>query len=112
MNIFIKSQESVQAQIRRGSILGLSSSPKFSPVHLRLTEGDIIILYSDGLVENQSTENPPLNPKRLTKLIEASPDLRTLKSGILEFAEKSFSGSHHQDDATVLMIQLLDKTAS
>ncbi len=112
VNIFIKSHESVHAQIRRGSILGLSSSPKFSPVHLHLKDGDIIILYSDGLVENQNTENPPLNPKRLTKLIEASPDLQTLKSGILELAEKNFSNSHHQDDATVLMIQLLDKTAS
>lgn len=112
VNIFVKSPERVHAHLRRGSVLGFSSTPKFNPVPIRLSEGDIIILYSDGLTENNNRQDHLLNPKRLTHLIEVCPDLPTLKAGLLHYTDSKAWQSGQRDDSTVLMLKLGGKKSA
>ncbi|HYX34695.1 MAG TPA: PP2C family protein-serine/threonine phosphatase [Oligoflexus sp.] len=105
VNIFVKSGPTVQAHLRRGSVLGFTTQPSFQTIHVPLQADDMIILYSDGLVENGSRSSHSLNPKSLERLIAAGKGLHGLKKDILQYTDHPDWQGKQQDDSTVLMLK-------
>ncbi|WP_141734054.1 7TM diverse intracellular signaling domain-containing protein [Oligoflexus tunisiensis] len=109
VNVFVKSADVVHVYLRRGSILGFNRMPIFQPIHVPLSPGDIIILYSDGLVENQSEKAQALTPRTLTHLIRKSANIEDLKTDLARYMDQSGSQGQPHDDATVLMLRILSR---
>jgi serine phosphatase RsbU (regulator of sigma subunit) len=109
VNIFVKTANSVHPYLRRGSVLGFSREPQFHPLHLHLCPDDILILYSDGLVENQSRRIQKLTPRRLIQIIEKSSGINELKSALTSYTDHPSWQNHLHDDATVLMLRIKAK---
>jgi serine phosphatase RsbU (regulator of sigma subunit) len=104
VNIFVKSADTVQPYLRRGSALGFSRDPQFHPLHLRLSPDDILILYSDGLVENRSHKIQNLSLRRLTRIIQNAGDMNQLKSALTAYTDHTGWQNSQHDDSTVLML--------
>lgn len=51
-NIFVKQDNKVSAVLRGGSLMGFGPSAKFTALPLQLAPEDMLLLFTDGLVEN------------------------------------------------------------
>jgi serine phosphatase RsbU (regulator of sigma subunit) len=103
--IFIKTPAKVRATLRRGSPLGVSKRPRFGIQSINLSEACSLILYSDGLIENQ------LAPDRWLTLNELVTTIKDCNSDqqFLASLREQFMASQNQawdDDCTVLTVHL------
>lgn len=96
----------------QGGILGLSTSRKFSESMADLTQGDILILHTDGLVEATSVEGEAFGEQRLIDCAQAhiaeEPDaivdalIERLDAFAAPAAEES---ALHDDDVNVIVVK-------
>ncbi len=90
-----------------GSI-GIENSLSIQPKTCLLEKGDLLLLYSDGVVEMQNAHGEYYGAKRLQYLLENTGDIHPQK--IVEIIEKDFAvfsgGDKPQDDITLLALQI------
>jgi hypothetical protein len=82
--------------------LGVLDEEKFDPFSqgFSIAEGDLIYLYSDGLIESTDDHKQPFGEERLRALLASGPEHRF--EGVLA-ALKAYSGEHSQDDDIALI---------
>jgi sigma-B regulation protein RsbU (phosphoserine phosphatase) len=70
--------------------------------------GDIIVMYTDGLVETVNESGVPYTAGKLTQLIAENSNLSGKEiANLVKSDIKKFSGSAHQhDDQTLLVIKI------
>jgi sigma-B regulation protein RsbU (phosphoserine phosphatase) len=90
-----------------GTILGAFEQWDGTQGEVRLAPGDLLVIYSDGLVEAGNLENKQFGSEGLLRSVlknhEAS--LPTLLDSILAGAQE-FGDSSHQDDLTVILARI------
>jgi len=100
-----------------GIWIGKTSSPMFENSlrvqKIQLEPGDVVVFYSDGLVEARNTHGQEFGQARLKKLLGG---MQTRKSsGVVDrcFKEvRKFSGGHAQlDDITIVAIRFMSRGA-
>ena len=85
--------------------------PKIADLTLPFNEGDILILYTDGLTETENNRNEEFGSNRLKDIIQqnkfnnAKVIMKSVMSNIKSFAD----GQKPQDDQTILIIKHLKK---
>ncbi|KAF0153339.1 MAG: stage II sporulation E family protein [Ignavibacteria bacterium] len=98
-----------------GPLLGPAPNAKFETDHVNFRNGDIMIIYSDGVVEAANDKFDLYSEERLSKVILENVN-RTPKEIcllILEDVQKfSTSESQYQDDKTIVVIKRNDKNES
>ncbi|MEJ5166705.1 MAG: SpoIIE family protein phosphatase [Thermoanaerobaculia bacterium] len=100
---FFISKDKVQ-ELRLNSFpIGIFSGPGFDMLSIPYEEGDILFLYTDGLLE---IEEGDLDLKDLKKLIEKSLPAESISPLILQEVEKLLKGRQPIDDLTILEIHL------
>lgn len=90
--------------------LGLFCQPESSPVPhtliLRLSKGDILLLYSDGVSETTNAEGDEFGVERLqTALAISTADPQTTINTILTDVQKFSSAAASADDRTLLVMK-------
>jgi len=91
---------------RGGPPLGLFDEITYESGEIRLEEGDLIALFSDGLTEARSEQDEEFGVKRLEKLIDLyqSQDLAELEERIVS-AIASWSQGNLEDDMTLVLVR-------
>lgn len=96
----------------RGGILGLSSSRQFSESMADLTQGDILLLYTDGLVEGSSEDGEEFGEQRLINCIQSNRDqepetiVEALVERLDEFDAPALEESAlHEDDVNIIVVK-------
>jgi sigma-B regulation protein RsbU (phosphoserine phosphatase) len=86
-----------------GPILGVFSDAKFDEDTLLLNEGDMVIMFSDGITEAQDHQEELFGEGRLIARMEAHRDQPSgaIVKGILEAAQEFSVGKQQGDDMTV-----------
>lgn len=95
----------------KGLGLGMIDKAKYTSLQFSVNKGDILFLYSDGLVE---TRDKNLNVRDLgffeqiikRKLVESTKDPKELLSAILDEVDKSDYSDRFEDDATLVVIKV------
>jgi len=109
----LKSDEGLRSMRSAGSKLPLGSSPEtaYEERKLCLKPGDLVILFTDGILEAQNRSKEFYGEKRLHKLIEALNVSRMTASEILNRILRNvdkFTGHATQnDDMTLVVIKVL-----
>ncbi|HEY2843439.1 MAG TPA: PP2C family protein-serine/threonine phosphatase [Bryobacteraceae bacterium] len=90
-----------------GPVLGLLPHARFEQGREKLEPGDVVVLYSDGIVEAANARGEEFGEYRLIAAVEsnmsAGPD--AIRDRILE-SVRAFTGSDHlDDDRTLLAMQ-------
>lgn len=97
----------------KGPIIGAFENDEidFGTNSLKLIEGDKIILYTDGIIEQRNKKGLFYKEKKLIEFIERNHNLKpeNLINGIIEDVEKYSNGFPVQDDRAVLCIEFVSK---
>ena len=87
-------------------VLGRRRRVSFAEEQVKLSVGDKLILYTDGVTEAQSPDDAFFGDEKLLALIRSASDMdqseliRTIRSAVDEFE----NGKEHHDDATILTL--------
>ncbi len=88
-----------------GSILGLEEETSFEEGALCLAPGDVLITYTDGLLEAGAPHRKQFGTKALLRAVEGAPKGTPLKLAehIMRAVDKHVSPSETNDDVTILV---------
>jgi phosphoserine phosphatase RsbU/P len=95
------------ALVSRGTLLG-SKQPYLTASSARLEPDDVLIFYSDSLVDSRSPEREPFGERRLQRLLRT----RVRPAGergarlIMDEANAHYQGEPIVDDITLLVVRL------
>lgn len=90
-----------------GPAIGLTHDPEYTSKTLRLGSGDLILLYTDGLIEARNPNGEEFGEHRLASYIEVhiNESAEDLLAGLRK-AAASFAGGF-QDDVTMLVLSVV-----
>jgi phosphoserine phosphatase RsbU/P len=87
--------------------LGMFDVAAYESRPLRLDQGDILVVYSDGLTDAQNQQEEMFGEEALLKVIRdtAAQGSRLLKETLLQAIENFTQGTPQTDDITLLVIE-------
>ncbi len=90
-----------------GGILGIIPEQKFSVENINMNFGDILLLFTDGILEAQDASGNLFGYQRLADILKmySSDDAKTLAYRILEEVQKFSIDAVYSDDSTVVVIK-------
>jgi phosphoserine phosphatase RsbU/P len=90
-----------------GLILGAFDFATYQSYPLNLNQGDILVVYSDGVTDAQDPKGEMFGEERLIQLIkkEAPSGGEALEKGILQSIEEFTRGMAQTDDITFLLVE-------
>lgn len=93
---------------RGGTVLGLFSDAEYESDELRLEAGDILIAYTDGLVESRNRRGEEFGEERLGKLLlqHAHLDAARLEEQILRVIQQWTTDAEQEDDLTLVIFKV------
>ena len=111
--VFIASQGKVRTLLRPGTPLGSKEDPKFGAQEFELAYDECLVLYTDGLTENEGPEGDTLNLRRTLKKHGRIQDPLALRDSLLEAGRAVWQGAEGQDDCVIMTLSRdADKAAS
>jgi sigma-B regulation protein RsbU (phosphoserine phosphatase) len=92
-----------------GGVLGVFPSQTFCVGTVRLACGDRVVLYTDGVTETRDRADEEFGEDRLLRVLH---EHRAAAASVLQLkilgAASEFSGGHWHDDATLLVLAVLE----
>ncbi len=104
--VLLRKNGTVELLKEGGVPLGLFEAPRYFEGHVALEEGDLLALYTDGVIETAGADDDFYGVERLITQLE---DTRTASateicSGIMQ-AVRRHGGSARQDDRTLVVLK-------
>ncbi len=105
--ILRRADGSIQSLSSTRPVLGLMLETGFPSERLRLSAGDRLLLYTDGVTEAANDAGEEFGPDRLAALLEHLPD-RSLPDECAHIMGRvrDYSGGNFGDDATLLLVSV------
>lgn len=90
-----------------GMPLGLKADAQFYDIEGKLSSGDRLIFYTDGIIEGVNTEEEQYGSERLFKSVQSRADIsiEELQAGILADATQFFGDRSFDDDITFIIFE-------
>jgi len=90
-----------------GGILGIVPNQKYNVENIRLKQGDILVITTDGITEAQNEANEFFGHERLLDIIKDNKDLSAKEIALLimEGVQIFSNNSSYNDDKTVIVIK-------
>lgn len=94
---------------RGGSVLGPIPAARYETARVRFAPGDLLVMYTDGVVERDGPDLEPFGLERLRDLVArtAGTDCRRTVDAILSAASEHGRGTPLRDDMTVVAVRRL-----
>ena len=91
-----------------GAAVGLMEYFNVKPASVQLMDGDIVILYTDGIVEAMNEQEEMFGFERLQDLVQSSqaPDAESLLKQILDTVNEFAGQAEQHDDLTAIVINV------
>lgn len=105
--ILVRPDGTLQDLNRGGPALGVFDTAVYEESIVTLLPGDLLLLYTDGVIEAASEDGREYGTKRLEQMLRSSIDLsaRKLIRAIMD-ATRSFAGTDsYEDDFTVVVVK-------
>ena len=90
-----------------GSLLGVLSEPQFSSATVRLSPGDCMVLFTDGVMEARDGQGRMLETEGVLEIVAGCTGSAADTARAVEEATLAYSGGQLQDDVAVLVIHAL-----
>ena len=104
--VLVRSNGQVELLEEGGVPLGLFKAPRYSEGHATLEPGDVLALYTDGVVEPMNAAGEGFGRERLTQLLRHAGDASATEicSGVMQEV-RHFGVGASQDDRTLVVIK-------
>ena len=100
--------ETIEAE---GFPLGLFPKSEYEEIALETCPGDLLVFFSDGIVDAANAEGEMFGPERLVRVLQEHPDLcetaQCAVNAILKAVETFQDGVAHFDDETLVVLRVL-----
>jgi len=92
-----------------GLIFGVRESVTFEQKSVKLEVGDLLLLYTDGIIEAEDNRGEFFGLERLTKLIQETADstIQQIIDSILEQVRIFTGVRHFKDDITLVVMKVM-----
>ncbi|MFC1500173.1 PP2C family protein-serine/threonine phosphatase [Candidatus Zixiibacteriota bacterium] len=92
-----------------GIVLGFMNDATYEEERVALESGDVIVLYTDGIIEATSPDEEMFGEERLAEICATMirRSAREVLDGILKAVMSHCSGSEQQDDISLLIVRIL-----
>jgi serine phosphatase RsbU (regulator of sigma subunit) len=92
-----------------GPPLGIRSDSRYRAVTLGLAPDDLVLVYSDGLIDCRNQADEPFGAERLAELLREMQDEppSDVADAVLERVDHHRGGRPHDDDVTLLLLKRL-----
>ncbi|MBF0442691.1 MAG: SpoIIE family protein phosphatase, partial [Oligoflexales bacterium] len=101
----IKGKESARLLQASGDPLGIDSTEQFECCEFKFSEGDILFLYTDGLIENRGGNGKRIRLNSIKKIICEHDEPEAIKSDILGAVKIAWGQEPCEDDYTFMVIK-------
>ncbi|MBF0442668.1 MAG: SpoIIE family protein phosphatase [Oligoflexales bacterium] len=91
--------------LAQGNPIGTKAAQEFECSEFQFFSGDILFLYTDGLVENRGLNGKKLTLTKLRQILARSHDVDEIKKEILDILPKLWCDDAIEDDYSFLVIQ-------
>lgn len=100
-------KRSVEKLETGGPVLGILPGVRYSQGEVDFEPGDLLILFSDGLVEATNQSGEEFGEERLLQVLEESKgeSVDSMRERILEAVKEFSAGKNYQDDLTLLLVK-------
>lgn len=90
-----------------GGLLGLVQQQRFQIENINMRHGDVLLLYTDGIVEAQNKNRKMFGESRLKGILRKHhrESARDIAYVCIEEAQKFSAGSEYSDDKTIVVIK-------
>jgi sigma-B regulation protein RsbU (phosphoserine phosphatase) len=90
-----------------GTPVGIFPDSEFSSGEFRMREGDVVVIYTDGIVEAADKNDKLFGLEKLCSLVEQNHELgaEDIRNLILAEVDSHTSGSAQTDDITVMILK-------
>jgi sigma-B regulation protein RsbU (phosphoserine phosphatase) len=107
-----QSHNRVERLTRGGPVLGAVKDAPFHEGFVRLEEGDVILAYTDGMVDQEDDSEEPYGLERLIFQLQrqGSGDARTIRNSLIEAVEQ-YGCEESTDDKTLLVLKFRQRAA-
>lgn len=111
---FLLNERGIQRLDSSGPVLGILPQSKFEQVTVDFREGDILVLYSDGIVEAANASDEDFGEERLCAALGRckGASAETARAEILRDYRAFLGKSAPQDDLTLLVLEASGATAA
>ncbi len=91
-----------------GPPLGMFKGSKYVPGEVRLQQGDLVVLYTDGLVDVETRDGDYFGTEGITAAIQdhRSLPLEQISEQVVRSAEKFGGAGSFEDDATLFLMRI------
>ena len=109
--IFRKQSNKIETMDTEGLPVGIEPSARYKQKNTTLNKGDIVIAYTDGIIEAMDTEGKQYGYDTLVNMVKSNTDCTTeeLKNLINKDLEEFTRGAKQHDDQTMIIIKILQK---
>jgi serine phosphatase RsbU (regulator of sigma subunit) len=94
--------------------LGITETFRYSQTDIPVQVGDLVFCYTDGLIESPNANGEPFGLSGLQDLLNSLPADRpeTILPGIVERITEGNGSGAHQDDVTMLLYRITDRSVT
>ena len=92
-----------------GTVLGVFASVEYAQGRTRLDPGDVLVVFSDGVIETANASATDFGPERLAEVVrrERDRDASGLIDALQTGSEQGLGAAHSADDHTFLVLKRL-----
>ena len=103
----MKGIENVQVSnlVSRGSRLGEGPKPEFEVVHQKLDPGDLLVLYTDGLVENRGPDGKVFSVRDMKQVLATRRSAADIRDELVARAKGVWGEEPLADDHSLLVFR-------
>lgn len=93
-----------------GPVLGPAPHAKYTVENINFQKGDVLFIYSDGVIDSSDTQFNPFSEERLQKLLFQTGHLtaREIAYTVLDEVLKFSNKGKYQDDKTIVVIKRIN----
>jgi ammonium transporter len=96
---------SVSNLVSRGSRLGEGPKPDFEVIHAKLEPGDVVVLYTDGLVENQGPDGRVFSVREMKQVLATKKTAADIRDELVARAKGVWGDQPLADDHSLLVFR-------
>jgi serine phosphatase RsbU (regulator of sigma subunit) len=101
--IYKKSEDKVRLLTGGGEVLGITKKPTLEVIERELASDDVLVLYTDGLLENEGADKKRLRTKQIKSLIQDNhDDITKLKDITISLMENTWDSLRAEDDVALM----------
>jgi serine phosphatase RsbU (regulator of sigma subunit) len=106
--ILLRADGSIEELMEGGLLMGFQAEPPYKEETISLGQGDTVVLYTDGIIEQSDGEDSYFGVEGLVEVIKAHKDLGAsqLKKRIIDSVKDFSPSGSNDDDLTLIVIKV------